>query len=225
VFLTSSTTSYENYYDVGSERAQFLIALGSDKASPPSIRRICEWGCGSGKTVRHLRKVDPELDVYGTDYDERLIRWCAANIQDVTFMRNELEPPLPFEDGFFDMLYSFSVYTHLPPDLQLQWLAEQLRVVRSGGLVLFSVHGDAYKHRLTPAEREQYESEGIVVHGGTGAGGPWFTTFNSPHWMEHELLHGHEIVYQQLYPEGGPTQDVWVIRKPLMSESGPPRSK
>jgi SAM-dependent methyltransferase len=220
VFPTSGTTSYENYYNVGSERSQFVIALGA-KASPPGMRRVCEWGCGTGKTLRHLAQIDPDLDVYGTDADERVIRWCRANIPEATFMVNDLEPPLPFEDDFFDMLYSYSVYTHLPPDLQFRWLAEELRVVRPGGLVLLTVHGDAYKNHLTPAECEQYASKGIVVHGGTRAGVAWFSTFNSPHWVEHELLRGHEIVYQQTYPEGGPTQDVWVIRKPLVREGRP----
>jgi SAM-dependent methyltransferase len=214
VFLTSGTSSYENYYDVGVERAHWLKALASD-ARPPEVRRVYEWGCGTGKTIRHLVDDDPGLEVYGSDYDERVIRWCVANIPKATFVMNGLEPPLPFEDDFFEILYSFSVYTHLPPNLQIRWLAEQLRVVRPGGLVSLSVHGDVFRDHLTPSERVQYESEGTVVHGGTAAGGPWFTTFNSPRWMEQTLLHGHDIVDRQTHREGRPTlQDVWVIRKP-----------
>jgi SAM-dependent methyltransferase len=219
VYLTFGSTSYEDYYVTGRERADWVTALG-EKANPPNLRRICEWGCGTGKTVRHLVTGDPQLRVYGTDYDPRVIRWCAANIPNAMFTRNQLDPPLPFDDDFLDILYSFSVYTHLPPDLQARWLAEQLRVVRPGGLVSLSVHGDAYQHRLTPAQHEQYRTAGVVVHGGTGAGGPWFTSFNSPHWMEHELLRGHDIVHRETYPAGAARQDVWVIRKSPTDEPG-----
>jgi len=211
-YLTARSTSYENYLRTGAERARFLTELAG-KANPPEVRRILEWGCGTGKTVRHLA-ADPLFHVSGTDYDERVIRWCRENIRNVSFAVNDVEPPLPFDDDHFDMLYSYSVYTHLPPELQFRWLAEQLRVVRPGGLVLLSVHGDAYKHRLTPAEREQYDSDGVVVHGGMVTGGPWFTSFNSPRWMEEEFLRDHDIVYREIYPEGGPTQDVWVVRSP-----------
>ncbi|HWD63690.1 MAG TPA: class I SAM-dependent methyltransferase [Solirubrobacteraceae bacterium] len=190
------------------------------------MTRIYEWGCGTGKTVRRFAELDPGLEVYGSDYDERVISWCRANIPQVTFTLNGLEPPLAFDNEFFDLLYSFSVYTHLPPDLQRRWLEEQLRVVRPGGLILLSVHGDAYKDRLTPAEREAYDSHGMVVHGGTGAGGPWFTTFNSPRWMERELLAGHEIIHRSLHAEGAAkAQDVWVMRKPITPPpSQPPTS-
>jgi SAM-dependent methyltransferase len=217
VFLTLGTTSYENYHLTGQDLAHWVTALGA-RACPTDVRRICEWGCGTGKTVRHLARLDPQIRVYGTDYDPRVVRWCAANIPNAMFSRNQLEPPLPFEDDFFDLLFSFSVYTHLPPDLQFRWLGEQLRIVRPGGLVSLSVHGDAYQHRLTPEERLQYRSEGVVVHGSTWEGGPWFTSFNSPRWMEHELLRGHEIVHREIHPPGADNQDRWIIRKPLVDE-------
>jgi SAM-dependent methyltransferase len=213
VYLTAGSSSYENYYDLGLERAQWLKALASH-ARPAEARRVYEWGCGTGKTIRHLVD-DPDLEVYGSDYDERVIEWCVANIPRATFLVNGLEPPLPFDDDFFDILYSFSVYTHLPPDLQARWLTEQLRVVRSGGLVSLSVHGDVFRDRLTPSERVQYESEGTVVHGSMIAGGPFFATYNSPRWMEQTLLHGCDIVDRQTHSEGEThQQDLWVIRKP-----------
>ncbi len=89
-YLTTRSTSYENYFRTGAERARFLTELAG-KANPPEVRHILEWGCGTGKTVRHLA-ADPLFDVYGTDYDDRVIRWCRENIRKVTFAVNDVEP-------------------------------------------------------------------------------------------------------------------------------------
>jgi hypothetical protein len=92
-------------------------------------------------------------------------------------------------------------------------VAENLRVVKPGGVALFTVHGDAYKHRLIGGELEQYAREGIVVRAGTGAGEPWFTTYN-PAFVEQSLLGGREVLDKRLYPEGEspPHQDIWIVR-------------
>jgi SAM-dependent methyltransferase len=145
----------------------------------------------------------------------RLVRWCQRQIPNVSFTENGLEPPLPYKDDSFDFVYSASVYTHLPVKLQKQWLREQLRVVGAGGLLLLTVHGDAYRHRLTASEGAEYDSVGFVEHGGVGRGGPWFTTYNSPRYMEEDLLAGLEIVYRETVGAemAGLSQDRWVVRK------------
>ena len=46
-------------------------------------------------------------------------------------------------------------------------------------------------------------------------GSPWFTTYNSPAWIENELLAGLEVVYRELTTDFAvPRQDIWVVRSP-----------
>ena len=47
-------------------------------------------------------------------------------------------PPLPFDDGFFDFVFSISVFTHIPEDMQFAWLSELRRVLKVGGTALLS---------------------------------------------------------------------------------------
>jgi hypothetical protein len=55
-----------------------------------------------------------EIGAYGTDYSESIIEWCRGHIHNVHFELNDLEPPLPFPDEMFALLYSNSVYTLFP---------------------------------------------------------------------------------------------------------------
>ncbi|HPX35260.1 MAG TPA: class I SAM-dependent methyltransferase [Mycobacterium sp.] len=212
LWTTAPTTSYR-VYRTGRQAAEEYYDLAATHL--PEIKTIHEWGCGAGAVVRHMPLLAPGVETHGSDYDPKLVDWCRANIPNVQFSLNHLGPPLPYADDSFDFVYSRSVYTHLSADLQKQWLAEQLRVTRPGGLVLLTVHGDAYKHRLTVQERTTYEAVGIVEHRTADDGGPWFTTFNSPAYMQRELLAGMDVVCHDLLPEDPPglRQDLWMVRK------------
>jgi hypothetical protein len=46
-------------------------------------------------------------------------------------------------------------------------------------------------------------------------GSPWFTSYNSPAWIENDLLGGLEVVYRELTTDFAvPRQDIWVVRSP-----------
>ena len=52
---------------------------------------------------------------------------------------NLYEPPLNYNSGYFDAVYSVSIWSHLPPQLQQPWLDEIRRVVKPGGLALITI--------------------------------------------------------------------------------------
>ncbi len=216
LFETQTTTDLLRFQLGGVERAQYILRTAVEHVASETLR-ICEWGCGPGRVVQHLPHLDSSrrVEAFGTDYSERLIEWCQTNIADVTFAKNRLEPPLPFDDASFEMVYSFSVYTHLSPEVQKHWLDEHLRVVRPGGIVLFTVHGDAYRTRLVPAELRAYEERGYVVRAGVDEGGPWYTTYQQPEQVERDLVGDLDVLHRHLNREGaGRVQDVWVVRRP-----------
>ncbi|MBL0141897.1 MAG: class I SAM-dependent methyltransferase [Betaproteobacteria bacterium] len=51
------------------------------------------------------------------------------------------DPPLPFPDGAFELIYGVSVFTHFRSDLQDLWLQELRRVTQPGGILLMTTHG------------------------------------------------------------------------------------
>jgi SAM-dependent methyltransferase len=219
LFETGTTTNHELYWRGGQGRARLIFSLlDAHLPNGGAPVRVCEWGCGPGRVIRHLPSTQGPRPVvaFGTDYSPRSIAWCVTHIPNVTFSVNRLEPPLAFDDNTFDCVYSFSVFTHLPLDLQRRWVDEHLRVLRPGGLLIFTVHGDAYRSRLTPAEQAEYDRTGIVMRSGVAEGGPWYTTYQQPAQVERDLVRGLEVLHRQVFSDPQrPAQDIWAVRKPL----------
>jgi GT2 family glycosyltransferase/SAM-dependent methyltransferase len=106
-----------------------------------SIRRILDWGCGCGRVTGPLRLRLPAAEIHGCDIDAEAVEWCGKHIAGVRFTPIGPRPPSPYEDGYFDLILAYSVFTHLTREDQLRWLRECGRILRPGGLLLATVHG------------------------------------------------------------------------------------
>src|SRR5438046_259041 len=78
------------------------------------------------------------------------VTWCRKYLPFVEASVNQPTPPLIYQDESFDLIYAFSVLTHLPIKSQIAWRDEFARVLRPGGRLLLSLHGDAYLESLSP---------------------------------------------------------------------------
>lgn len=105
------------------------------------VRRTLDWGCGCGRLAVHFEREGSVGEVFGCDIDAEAIRWCASTLGPNRFHAVPPMPPTSFEDGFFDLVVGYSVFTHLAQEVQRAWLAEMRRVLARGGLFLASVHG------------------------------------------------------------------------------------
>jgi SAM-dependent methyltransferase len=148
---------YREVYDRrGAEaRAAILSLLGE----PWSFdgKRVLDFGCGAGRTLRHfLGEAAGGAEIWGVDIDEPSIDWMARNLcPPLHVARSETEPPLPFADGRFDLIWALSVFTHLLSPMR--WLAELHRVLAPGGLLIASYmgrdNGEAFTHAPWDEER------------------------------------------------------------------------
>lgn len=124
---------------------------------------IVDFGCGSGRVLRHFRNVDG-LRPVGTDANAKAIEWDRANLPGIEFHNNELAPPLDLPDGSFDLVYALSVFTHIPLQWQEPWLRELRRILRPGGYLLCTVLGDNYIDlQLGPEERVRLAHDGRLT--------------------------------------------------------------
>lgn len=155
----------------GSPDAGWFVAAGRSSAAAlrkaasergfdfddPSIA-VLDFGCGCGRTSRHWQR-----PVHGTDIHPELVAWCQTHLPGV-YVVNDLEPPTLYSDSSFDLAYAVSVFTHLTVDRQRQWLAEFARIIRPGGLLLLTTHGDRLAaDALSQRELRDYHDGQIVV--------------------------------------------------------------
>lgn len=116
-------------------------ALASIRKSYADFDDVLDWGCGCGRVLRHLPVPVLPRKLYGNEIDVEAIEWISANMPWVETSLTKGRPPLPYSDGSFDLIFNHSVMSHLDEDCQDAWLAELARVVRPGGVVTLTVHG------------------------------------------------------------------------------------
>ncbi len=109
-------------------------------------------------------------EIHGCDLDAGAIAWCRANLGFARFEVNAAQPPLPYDDGSFDLVCGLSVFTHLPEPAGLRWMAELARVLRPGGRLVLSTHGPSYRGRLYRDERARFDAGELIVRWPEGAG-------------------------------------------------------
>jgi SAM-dependent methyltransferase len=208
-----ATTDLAEYKRSGEQAAAQYWGIIRPHLAPARLSRVCEWGCGPARIVRHLPALAAGLPVefHACDYNRASIAWCRAHLPDITFFENGLAPPLPVENGTFDVLFCRSVFTHLSAEMHGRWIAELRRVIRPGGILILTTHGLAYRPRLTAQERARYDRGELIVRTLGAEGQKLFAAFHPPDFVRGEFLAGLKVVEHM---PGDRTQDIWVTRTP-----------
>ncbi len=174
---------------------------------------VLDFGCGCGRVTRHLATLPGQ--VHGSDMDADGVAWCRANLTFGRFERNGLAPPLALPAESVDFAYALSVLTHLPVDLQESWMHELTRVLRPGGLLVVTTHGERYLSRLSASEQERFLAGEVVVRYEQVAGTNLCTAFHPQADVMGRLARGLELL--DAIPDGAagnPHQDLFLLRKP-----------
>ena len=182
----------------GSERPLHDLLAGMDH-KVEDFERVLDFGCGAGKVICALRGRGIEL--HGCDIHEPSIRWLKDTYPDLNLVVNPFDPPISYEDDTFDLIWAWSVITHLDPQRQRAWMGEWARIAAPGGLVLATFNSPALAERWAGESRvpqgvaKRTEDEGVVflrteLDGNftadfTGTTEAYGDTFNAP-----ESIHG-----------------------------------
>jgi SAM-dependent methyltransferase len=211
--LVAGTDDPVWFVEAGQRAAASLAELLRNHDVPlDSDSRVLDFGCGCGRVIRHLRHLS--ADLHGCDSNPVAVEWCDRHLPFARFRVNALETPLDYDTGSFDLVYALSVFTHLPQRLQWFWMCELRRVLKPGGVLLLSLHGDALRGRLTRSERTDYRAGRLVVRGADLIGTNHCAAFHPPAYVRAVMAEGFEVMEQ--VPEGAsgnPPQDAWLLRK------------
>lgn len=191
---------------------------------------ILDFGCGCGRVARWWSDLDGP-QVHGSDVDRAAIRWCRRHLPFLEAKRSAAMPPLPYPAERFDLVYALSVITHLTEGSGRAWLAEIIRVLRPGGLLLFTVHGERFARVLSEEDRRRFRAGEVVITESPALSGTnRFGAFHPPAAVTELLLPslGVELV-DTVYddPTGGrgvspmPIQDNYLVRKPAPVAAAP----
>lgn len=193
----------ESFYRSGQQSVRdieaVLSVIGREMAS---FETILDFGAGCGRIMLWLEKLAASSSLHGVDIDKRAIEYSQGTFPYATFKVNQPLPPLDYPDGFFDLVYNHSVFTHIDEQYQDAWLAELHRVTKPGGHLVLSIHGEEALRQFevnsgqadgAPGPvRQQLAQHGICfIKDDSWVGGPfpdfYHSTFHAPwyifeHW-------------------------------------------
>jgi SAM-dependent methyltransferase len=174
--------SYAAFEAIGRSIHDWVVAeLAPDWTWPG--KRVLDFGCGAGRTLRHFVAEAREAEFWGCDIDAASIDWLNANLDPPIrgFVNAEL-PPLPRPDGSFDLIYAFSVFTHIT-DAWSAWLLELRRLLAPSGLLIASFLGAGHSELIADEswDEERIGMNVLRAHQGWELGGPM--VLMSPWWI------------------------------------------
>lgn len=229
----------DNFYISGQQSAgdieRVLAVVGR---SLESFESMLDFGSGCGRIMLWLEHLAENSSLHGVDIDARAVAWTQDNMPWATFKVNQPLPPLDYPDDYFDLVFNHSVFTHIDEDYQDQWLAELRRVVRPGGYVLLSVHGEhaflvfedvVAKRGGNPGViREDLRRKGIsFIRDDAFAGGPfpdfYHSTFHAP-WYVFEHWGAFFDIAAYVVKGSMAFQDFVLLRRPDEPEPGTVRA-
>ena len=194
--------------------------LGRHGMVMDELGALLDLGCGCGRVIRHWYGLEA-VEIHGCDVNRAAVAWCRRHLTFAGFEATGLEPPLPFADATFNLVYALSVFTHLPGPLQTAWAAELCRVVGPGGWILLTTHGETYLERLDAEGRAAFRRGELVVTRGDVAGTNTCGAYHPTAYVETTLAAGLEVVdHLPRGARGNPEQDVWLLRRPMDSPRG-----
>ena len=139
------------------ERALAIVGRSLD-----SFESVLDFGCGCGRMLLWMEELGRTRKLHGTDIDAEAVAWCQQHLPFASVVVNNADPPLPYPDGAFDLIFNQSVFTHIDERRQDAWLSELQRVTRPGGFVVLTTHGEVALAADGWGIRERLESDGIV---------------------------------------------------------------
>lgn len=139
--------------------------LASQHLSRP-MRSVMEFGSGWGRIIRCFSRDIDRQNLQGIDCMPEAIDICKATNPYAQFQLVDPFPPTVVASDSFDVVYAYSVFSHLSEDAHMRWLVEFKRLLRPGGLLIATTRPREFIVACQKAREEGEQrswAQGLVV--------------------------------------------------------------
>jgi SAM-dependent methyltransferase len=133
----------QSFHATYREAGIFIDYLYKHACQPKMPERILDFGCGWGRMLRVLRyKAEfKNVELHGCDVNKDSMEPIRRAVPYVYLQPCKRSAPAPYLDDWFDVIFAFSVFSHLSEASHLEWAKEYARIIRPGGRVIVTTQG------------------------------------------------------------------------------------
>lgn len=138
-----SSTTQEIFVGQSGERAlkeafDFYKLIKSRSKPSNSDTKVLDFGVGWGRIIRFFSKDIATDNLYGVDVDQSILNESKSLGVPGNLQLIDPTGRLPFDNDTFEIVYAFSVFSHLSEESAKIWLAELMRVMKPGGTLVIT---------------------------------------------------------------------------------------
>lgn len=163
--------------------------------------RILDYGCGYGRIARLMYYFTTQSNVVGVDPWEKSIELCRLAGLGPNFLQSAYVPEtLPVGGARFDLIYAYSVFTHLAEPVARAALGALRRCIKDDGILALTIRPVEYwdlaryiSRRDADALTAEHRAQGFAFH---------------PHTSDHEhnaiaagLVYGDTSIAERWFDE------------------------
>lgn len=106
--------------------------------------QVLDFGMGWGRILRFWLKEVGSKNLWGVDVDPEMVDLCTRLFGCCNFATVEAHPPSRFESSKFQVIYAYSVFSHLNEIAADQWVAEFSRILKPGGILVATTNSRGF---------------------------------------------------------------------------------
>jgi SAM-dependent methyltransferase len=110
--------------------------------------RVLDFGSGWGRYLLFFMKEVASENLFGVDVDPDVIGFCK--VSGVPAQLSTVPPygPTMFASSSLDLIYSYSVFSHLAEPAHLAWIHEFGRILRPGGILVLTTQARHFMQQI-----------------------------------------------------------------------------
>lgn len=99
---------------------------------------VVDFGTGWGRYIRLMMRYIPKERLFGLDVDPDMIGFCKISGLPANFSVVPSFGPTTLADSSVDLIYAYSVFSHLSESAHSAWMEEFRRILKPSGVLIFT---------------------------------------------------------------------------------------